>query len=570
MSALRVVSSGLPLVIALSAGLAGPLVQTAWAQERKPLPPPPAPEVVGSERLASMAEFLESYRRAGSPRLLISTDVIPASAGGAGASRAVTMGETLGARMEDLFRDPEVTIINAQAQGLLGAQQREAMRGNDEVAAARILGRDAGADVIMSLVLTEKPERGRFSGRYVITDLRQGTNLGTYAFDMLPDPQTGELDNYRLSEYARAIAGRMSRQMTEAFPGSPGGGSFRRYTLRVVGDYTEDDLVALRDALNMSEGVRQGSVVMRGEERSSATLVTTLDMLSNQDLLGVRQSLRRAVTDQLVMGSEVLDVKGTTINMRLEPLGMSDRERALSGGSASGRNRGEREAFAAAYAKANRPTIAVLIHRAEAWDTQEPISIQQPAGAVPSSGDAVNVIVGDRVQLGGGVGSGLGTGWVDPITKTVVEQELRDQREERLEQRELDVRSIENRMIERLGILGLNLKDVSIAQAEMTKSGELAGKAWTDRELGSVLGAKAQADIVLSGVAKTTRTRAGGFPMRIELTVRAYRLSDGVIVGAATTSREVTSAGATLEQALDAMSAEATGRLASQMADRWK
>ncbi len=541
------------------------LAGTALAQgDRKPLPPPPAADAstIGTERLANIDAFLEAYRRAGSPRLLIATDAVPYGHRG---SETLSMGDTLGARLEDLFRDPEVIVINAQAQGFLGAQQREALRGNDEYAAARILARDAGADMVMSVTINEQSQRGRYNATYVITDLRQGTTLGRYAFDMLPDERTGDFDNYRLSEYARAIAKRMSTQFIEAFPAS-GSGAMRRYTLRVVGDYTADDLELLRDALNNGEGVRQGSVTLRGEERSSATLVTTMDLLSSQDLLGVRQTLRRAVNDELVMGSEVLDVKGQTINLRLAPLGLSDRERALAGGPRTGRNAAERDALAQAYDKAGKPTIAVMINRAQVNDSEGQVSISDSSSTTAplQQGDGTNIIIGERVGVGAGIG-----GWIDPITRTVVEQELKDRREERLEQREVDLRSVENRVVERLTSLGLSLTDVSAAQAKMTQAGELTGHQWTDRELAATLGNKAGAGVVLSGVAKVTRTRPGAFPVRIELTMRAYRTADGVILGASTTTREVASAGATLEQALDALSAEAAGRMAAQLSDSW-
>lgn len=552
--------STIPAALLLTA-LAG----TALAQgDRKPLPPPPAPDAstIGTERLPNIDAFLEAYRRAGSPRLLIATDAVPYGHRG---SETLSMGDTLGARLEDLFRDPEVIVINAQAQGFLGAQQREALRGNDEYAAARILARDAGADMVMSVTINEQSQRGRYNATYVITDLRQGTTLGRYAFDMLPDERTGDFDNYRLSEYARAIARRMSTQFIEAFPAS-GSGAMRRYTLRVVGDYTEDDLELLRDALNGSEGVRQGSVNLRGEERSSATLVTTMDLLSSQDLLGVRQTLRRAVNDELVMGSEVLDVKGQTINIRLAPLDLSDRERALAGGPRTARNAAERDALAQAYDKAGKPTIAVMINRAQVNDSEGQVSItdSSPTTAPLQQGDGTNIIIGERVGLGTGIG-----GWIDPITRTVVEQELKDRREERLEQREIDLRSVENRVVERLTSLGLSLTDVSAAQAKMTEAGELKTRQWTDRELAATLGTKAGAGVVLSGVAKVTRTRPGAFPVRVELTMRAYRTADGVILGASTTTREVASAGATLEQALDALSAEAAGRMAAQLSDSW-
>jgi hypothetical protein len=261
------------------------------------------------------------------------------------------------------------------------------------------------------------------------------------------------------------------------------------------------------------------------------------------------------------MGAEVLDASGQTINLRLTPLDMSDAQRALAGGPRTSRNSTERDRLAQAYARASSPSIAVVINRAVSGATTPP---PPPNSSATTSGaPATSIIVGNRVDLSGGA-------MIDPVLAPIVQEELADRREERNEQREFDVRAIEARVVQRLASLGLNLTDTAAAQAALTQSGELAETSMTDREFASLLGTKTNADVVVSGVARVTRTRAGDFPLRVELTMQAVRRADSRVLGAATSSREVASAGATMDQALDALSAEAVGRLATQLAQSWE
>lgn len=532
----------------IASGLVISLSSIAHAQDRKPLPPTPVQSEPVSERLANMGQFLEAYRRAGSPRMLIITN------GPDG------FGDVMGARLEDLFRDSEVTIVNPQANVLKQQRDRDALTRNDEYAAARMAGADAGADVVVTVDVREHG-RGCYKGSYTIADLRQGTTLGRFAWDMIPDEDSGRFDNYRMSEYARAIGGRVSRQFIEAFPLGPGSGAMKRYSLRLVGEYDDEDVAAFRDALNNAEGVRQGSVTLRSQEQSSADQLTTFTLMSSNDPLSLRSSVSRATSDQLAMSAEVLDARESSLTVRLGDLGMSARERALSGGSETSRNRAERETLRANYVSAGSPTIAVMINRASATVSS---SVSQAAGNsnLASLGDGTNIIIGDRVDFG--------SGRLDPVLGDAIRDELTDRRIDRAEQSEVDLRQVENRMVSRLTALGLRLKDVSNAQAQMRANGELS-KDWTDRELASVLGKQAGADVVLSGVARVVRTRnSSAWPVRIEVTVRAYRTSDGVIIGSASSQKDVAAAGATLDQALDDLAAHATGRLASQLSDSWK
>jgi hypothetical protein len=556
-------SRTVPLALAASVltlvGFAG----LALAQDRKPLPPPPASdEDARTERIERFDAFLGAYRRAGSPRLLIVTDAVP----GTRSAQSVDVAEAIAPRLEDLFRDPEVTILSPLGAGLAESRQREALARNDEHAAARMLAGDAGADMVLLVRLSDRPGSSSLGATYTLTDLRQGTTLGRHSFDVLPDPQNSTFDNYRVGEYARAIARRVATQFGEAFPESAGGGAFRRYTLRIVGEYEDDELSLLRDALNRGEGVRQGSVRMRAQEQSSADQLTTLELLANTDTLGVRALLREAAVEELAMTADVLSAKDTTLSVRLSPLGLSARERALAGGPQTSRNRAERELLLAHYERAGKPTIAVMINRAtvDAPDRAGSRDAQGQSGVAPvQQGEGVNIIVGDRLDFGQ-------SGILDPIAGDIIREELDDRKRDRLEQGEVDLRQLENRIVERLTNLGLSLKDVSGAQVELQRSAEFGATRWTDASLASALGKQAGADVVLSGVARVVRTRSGGLPLRIEVTMRAYRTSDGVILGASSAQREVTQAGAVLDQAMDDLAAQAAGRLATNLADTWE
>ena len=530
----------------------------AMAQDRKPLPPEPVRDSdPATERLANIDGFRDAYTRAGSPRLLITVD---SDASGRGASGSRDVAERLGFRLEDLFGDPEVTIISPAAAQLRENRQREALARNDEFAAARMLGADTNADMVLLVRVGERAGDG-YRASYTLTDLRQGTTLGRFSWDMTPDPQTGQFDNYRVSEYARAIGRRIAKQFGEAFPEGCSG-TLSRYSVRVVGEYEDDDLSALRDALNNSAGVRQGSVRVRSQEQSSADQLTTLDLFATGDMLSVRSALRSAVRDQLAMTADVLDARDMSVTVRLAPLALDTRQRALAGGPTTSRNSSERATLADNYAKAGKPSIAVLINRATVDLPDTRVSTGSDATTNPvQSGDGTNIIIGDRV--------GLGANRIDPIVGDIIRDELTDRRAERLEQGEVDLRQIENRMIERLSSLGFNLKDAAAAQAAMRTAGTLDGKQWTDREFAATLANEAKADIVVSGVARVVRTRGGGLPLTIEVTVRAVRTSDNAILAAASSQKTVTAAGATLDQALDDLTAEATGKLVSGMSNAW-
>lgn len=537
----------------------------ASAQDRLPDPPMPAsPASQPTPRVEGIDAFKAAYARSGRPRLLFYADVVGTARSEGRVLRDAGLITTLGARMEDLFRDPEVQIVNAGALGVLNEQQISALRRSDEYAAARMLGDSVGADAVVLVRLIEQQGRrdgASFAASYVIADLRRGTTLGRHAWEMYPDELTGEFDARRLGEYSGAIARRVARQYSEAFSESGGVGAMRRFTLRVVGDYEDDDLAGLRDAMHAISGVGAGTVMLRAEDKSAAQSMATLELMYAGDLLDLRTAVRRAAVDSLAMEAKVLDAREGMIDLRLAPLDLTARQRMLTGGPETSRNREERRRLGEAYARAGAPTIAVVINRA-AVDAEAPLETTREGASTMQTGDGVNIIVGERV----GVGQGM---LASPFLERVIDRELREARADRREQAALDLRMFEDRLVGRLVDLGLRPKDVSGAQTALSQEAGFKDRAWTDRELGHTLAAAAGADVVITGVGRLVRARAGELPLRVEVTLRATRVSDGVILGATTVQRPLAGTGETPTQALDELAAEATGRLATQFADVW-
>lgn len=582
-------------------GLAG----MAHGQGRLP-DPPAGKDPRQAERIDNYDAWVEAYTRSGRPRMLFYTDIVTKEGVAAGADLGNVA--RLGNRLEEYFRNPEVILINPGAQAALTAQQVEQLHRNDEAAAAKIVGESMKSDVVVYVRLIEQQHRGdgsTYVGTYTIADLRQGTTLGKHSWDMTPDPREGQYTSPRMGEYAKAIARRVAQQYCEAYPGggeaarggapapgttvvvespkgtvtvsSPGGeagarpvpapapsGAMRRFTLRLVGEYEEETLADFREAMRSIPGVRGDSVLLRGEEKSSATSVVTFECMYAGDALDLRTQVRRAAASQMGIEASVLGAREGSIELRLNPGTLSVRERALSGGAPTNRNADERAMLAYRYDKVGRPTIAIMMNQAVVAD-EAPIEVDAAPGGGNTAlqqGDGVNIVIGDRVGV-----SGDGRAILDPFAQKVAERELRDVRKERRQDAVIDTMYFENKIAERLVQLGLRPKDVSGVQAEMSQ--ELSSRQWKDRELAFALAKKGGADVAMSGVGRLVRDRATQKPMRLTFTVRAYQVGDGVLIGSASVSRDVSDGLQTYDQVLDQMAADATGRMVAQMSDAW-
>lgn len=546
------------LVSALLASAGFAVCATVAHAQYKPLPPAQPQAVPGSDRLNTNQGFIDAYVRSGSPRLLFTYS-------GMGSTQ-VRMAQTLAERLEDQFRDPTISVVNAGARTMIDAKQRESLRRNDEYAAARIAASDSSADVVVTVDIEDNTLPGatsRTMASYSVVNLRTATTIDRWSFELTPDQQSGSIDALRLQEYSKAISSRIAREWERAFAAGSGGGAFTRYELRLVGDYQEDDLVALRDALNTTQGVRQGSAVLRGESTSAATKLTTFEVLASMDALSMRQALRLAASEQLGMTAQVLETAGNRIDVRLTPLSLSGRELALSGGPQTSRNAAERSRLTAAYTKANRPTIAVVISRVAAAEVENP----NLSSETLTVGDTTNVVVADRVGSVGGAPV-----QIDPITREVVRDALKENRQARADQREIDSVQIEGRIIERMTNLGLTIKDIAGAPAatDTPAAGSVVGERSYAMQMAKAVGA----DVILTGISRVTRLAgvptAEGAALRVEVTMRAIRVSDGTILAASSASRDVASALATQEQAVDDLASQLVGRLATSLTDTWE
>jgi TolB-like protein len=82
------------------------------------------------------------------------------------------------------------------------------------------------------------------------------------------------------------------------------------------------------------------------------------------------------------------------------------------------------------------------------------------------------------------------------------------------------------------------------------------------------------ADVVLTGVSRVSRLANVGSTegpvLRVEVSMRAIRVSDGTILAASSASRDVASALATQDQAVDDLTSQLVGRLAASLTDTWE
>ncbi len=567
---------GMAVKVLVVAGVMGMAFSSTLAQERLPLPPTPPPaDYRAFDRLENFEEFLGAYRRSGSPRLGFTVDMVGRDRGASSTLHDLGRLSGLGGRIEEYFRHPEVTIVNVAGMKALNAQQAETLRRNDEVAAARVLAEKSNVDVMVYVRLIEQPGRAdgaAYSARYVVSDMRRGTTIGQHSWDMYTDARDGDFTAPVMGEYARAIARRVAAQYAEAYPEGGSVGGQRKFTLRLVGTYADDDLVAFRDTMRAQPGVKSDSVILREEGVDGGRGVAEFEVFYGGDLLDLRRTARRAAVNALGMEAQVIDSRDGQIDLKLAPLAMTARERDLSGGEETARNKEARQALAKAYEKAGKPTIAVIMNKAavqveeslvgERVDARDSLPAKD-ADAKTSEGTSVNtqIILGDRVSIRGGVDRH------DPFLEKVIDRELRDRRAERREDEVIDTRVFEDKILERFVQLGLTPKDVSAAQGELNKDPAMQARTWNDRDLALTLGQKAGADIVVSGVGRLVRDRATQKPMRVVFTMRAFQVKDGTIVAATTIQRELGEE--SLNRAVEELAAQTVGKLASQMEKAW-
>lgn len=484
----------------------------------------------GQERPARaggpMAEFVPAYQRAGSPRMLVYADFAGGtsvrSAAGAQAVRA------LGAEVERALAVPGVSLVRASAVKPLSEEQVRALRGGESYAGARTLGNAADADMVLYLRVVETAQAG-YTGTYVLADLRRGAALGRHAWDMVPD-ESGGVDRAAVREQAAAIVGKVSEQVARAYP--PGGSpaNARRAVVRIAGAYTPADLAALRAGLNAAPGVKEGSALLRAEDRSAPMHVATLDVVFGGDIDELRRLVHRTIINEMGMASTPIDAREGAVAMRLSPLPLSTRERMLVGGAGSNHTRAERDRLALAYANAGSPKVGVLFSRAQ---------------TAPRAGESAPVEVGQRSRA---TPAGLG----------------RDSAPAAVPQGADAMVMLENAVSERLTQLGVQVSPLAPAQEKLAESPEFKERAWEDRDLALALGREAGVDVVVCGVASTAEGK-------VRLTVRVWNVKTGEALERVEVDGELPAdEGEALNRRAEELAAVTTGRLMTLLSDRWE
>ncbi len=554
--------------LVLAAGMVLGLGNAALAQ-RLPDPPVPQEGPVGPFRVPNLAQFLQSYKQAGSPKVLVSAEVFGVSGDASKTLNNQAMATRLSARLQDAFRNAEVFFVSPGADQLRRASNENQLTRTEDFAAAKALGTQVSAEVVFYLRLIEQSGRAdgvRYSGSYVIADLRRGQSIGSFAWDMYQDPNSGEFDAYRMADYAAVLATRMSFDFVDAFPLGGSVAGLRSFTVQLVGDYADDDLKGFRDALRTLPGVKGESVKLDREDATSAQKVSTFSLFYGGDLIDLRSDLRKAAIDQLFMEASIASTAEGTVSVKLSPLGLTPRERNLAGGPLSDRARSDRDGLAASYAKAGSPLIALMINRISiANETQSSVTTQTPAAVTPpasSTYESPQIIVGNRVDL-------TRSGSLEDLLVKGLDSELTERRAARREDGLLDVGYFEAKLAQRLLQLKLNVVDVSAAQSKVLSSPQSMSQPWTDQTLAAELAKQSGAKIALTGVGKLVRDPTTGNPTRVTFTLRGFDTSTSTLLAATSVYRDLNASPLTFNQSIDELVAEATGRIVGQLAEVW-
>lgn len=576
-----------PSAIALTAGLALGLLSmaggTAVAQR---LPDPPVPQVVsGPFRIPNLAQFIQSYKQAGSPKLLVACEVFGVAGDTGKTLNNQALAARMSGRMQDAFRNAEVFLVSGGAAQLRRAENDAALARSDEFAAARALAATGDAQVVMYVRLIEQTGRAdgvKYTGSYTIADLRRGQSIGSFAWDMYQDGNSNEFDAYRMGDYASVVSTRMAYDFVDAFPLGGEVAGMRSFTIQLVGDYAQADLKGFRDALRVLPGVKADSVRLEREEAAGQQKVCVFGLFYSGDLIDLRSDLSKAAIDQLFMEANIAGVSEGQVRVSLSPLTLERSERAMAGGAVTDQNKGDRDALASAYAKAGSPSIAVIVNRVAAGEDSAGQFLTTGAteitgvtgatagsagsGAVAATGPLVapttTIVVGNRVDLSGASS-------LEDLVGRGISDALRERRSERREEGLLDVSYFEAKLSERLLSLRLNLIDLSAAQSKLLSSPEAMSRRWNDQALALELAKAADAGVIISSVGKLTRDAATGAATRVTFNIKAIDTRTQQLLASTSVHRDLLGSSLTFNQSLDGLAAEATGRLVAQLVQSW-
>lgn len=547
------------------------LAAPALAQ-RKPDPPTPPP--AGPREAEVTTEFLQAYKAAGSPRLVIFTYVVSIDETRAAELNDTGLTHQFNARLANMFMHPEVAIRELNLGDLKGKESFDAefkyrVR-TDQLAGARWLAAQSDADVVIFTLLTETNNRTdgtAFAASYTLFDAQRGERFGQWSWDMKPD-QGGEFSAPRLGTYATALAKRMYRDFELHFAADWTGKAARTFTLDVSG-VPDDQLVSVREIAKSIDGVQEA--LRPRYETSGRNRRLLLDLRYTGDPFDLSMELRRRAADALGMDVFVGQAREGRIVMRAYAQRPVTPETLLSGDEPPADRRDEadklRERFRVAYTDKGSPSVAVMINHEKIRPDEhvDPTVSPAPAATPAPAGDAPSVVVSPQVFVDSVVVQDSGntsiTGTPDgrrrPVN-TYTDEEL------------LNTRIMENAMLERLGRLDVRRKDLQQAWRLLAEEQKLTERPWDERELARMLGQKAGADIVISGAGRVLQRNAADGYIEVLYSFRAYNVADAEIVASGTVHTLIDADALDLRTATDDMAAQAVGKLAYQMLNTWE
>lgn len=276
----------------------------------------------GTFRIPNMLQFVEAYKRSGSPRLLITTEVVGFVDTTGAALNAQAMAARLNNRVQDAFRHPEVFIASGGASTVKREVETSSSLAQDDYTVARVMGQQVNADIVMYIRLIEqsnRTDRVRYTATYTIADLRRGQSLGSFSWDMYEDPSSGEFDARRMADYAEVISSRMSFDFTDSFLTAGELSGQRAFTIRLLSDERDLDLRSLRNALQAIEGMKAGSVRLTREDSIDTQRLLVFDLSFSGDLIDLRSEVLDATRVQLGMNASITGANEGTITIRLSP-----------------------------------------------------------------------------------------------------------------------------------------------------------------------------------------------------------------------------------------------------------
>lgn len=565
---------GAVLLAALSNGLA--LGQDKKEQHKSGAykPDAPARKSDTSQKFEVDQEFIDAYKRLGSPKLMIFTHFI----GDEWGDSADLIG--FDPRLRYYFQHPEIAVV---AQPVLDEKKREeldALMRTDQVGAAQLMRAQKSYDYLLLVVWHSRGSRRAdvaYQGAYYLIDGGRAEVLDSWSFDVKPDPDDKDLLSRRLGQYAASTAKRVRDRLklragevgaspvekssgAAALGVAPAGGAMRRFEIQTTG-IGSDEADRLYRAAQGMPGVKSVKAPRVDEGNSAKLVVLELmwggepHVLADEARATWGLTLNKTVTcSRASEGLITLDAKERNAESVLCAGGAEQQS-----GLADLQGRLER-----AYRKALLPRIAVMVNKEEPGGAPS----NQP-GAAPDAG---------------GMPPGNGPAVVVQNYNAPVEAATEDStRDKPINPDVISARMVETRLFEKLKSLKLTLVTPEIVRRNIDEEVERQGKVWRAETLARLIGDKKVAEIVVMGVTSVSDLPRGGAVRtadnkvvertqnvkRVQLSLLAYRTESGIVDAATAEDRNIDVVDGDVGKAIDNIICNSVGRLVEQMITSW-